>query len=299
MITPERFAKTGCTLLPVSEMPSNVFYAASTYHMSSRANGEVTYEPTAKHELRSLLRRVANEHTDWSFVAKSYGCLNLEWFEVYAGNEKIGKLGHVQRQFHVGCNAIESKMERKDHKSVKDEDKAYKLTKKIAPKSLHEYMERANAAIYSALHSNVSEHASEANKALRDLTPYFAAFVRTCPEQAKQLLGEFNLAKEYIDRAIETDDQYRKALEMKDKRGHDYLTVLLRDGVYVVSNPKLSNGDPPVNPYWVTKDSEKLPPAIRRNLGMLKLLEEDNVSIYGIGYRYSATEFYVNAKEDV
>lgn len=288
------------TLKPVADMPANVHFVAGKYFMSNYiGNEEVVC--TVRDKLKRLLRTVATENPKWSFYCRAFAHLNLENFEVYLDEEPLGKIGYSQGKFHIGCSAIESDMERKDFKSTKDEGKAYKLARRIAPKSLKEHMEKAKFNVDAAIRSLASDRMGDSRKAMMSVMPYCAAFIRANPEAAKELLvGQLGCDAAYIDEVIESDAKCRQINAMKERKDHDYVTVLLHDGGYVVSNQKhyAHNGDivEPVTPYWNTHNSDELPPRLRRNLGLLKLAE-DGTLIDDVGYRYSANEFYVKVEE--
>lgn len=269
--------------MPVEGMPPNVCWVKrSSYSSDKPINVEC--------RLHRLLCLVATENPTWAFYARSFSSIALDEFEIYSGEEWIGKLEYNNGKFHVGCPAIADTMDRKRYKSVKDEAKAYKLTKMMRPKGIGEYFKDSVLNVKGAVRSLVSDFSYQAKRSVDDLFSYFVTFVHSYPEEARALLVDrLGCDVTKIDLAISRQEEYQGLKDMKDAidKRIGYRTVMLKNDMYVLDNPPDA-----VNEYWVTKDSEALPPTIRRNLGLLKL-SEVGTAIPSIGFRFSDTEFFV------
>lgn len=254
--------------------------------------------------LNEIMWKVVTENPTWEFRVdrhsndvsrddgKNVTGIKVNRFEVYKDNERIGTIGRKYRYsryseneyvFCITSNAIKKERERSDEYCTKDAKKALASIKKtFSNKSLSERMNEAQDLAYRSISREWSAKAHEGRKKLDKLATTISDFTFVVMKE------QFEAYARSVNMGTALDEHHTAALEM--------LTV---DQI----NTKFSNNETTlilvVNGKYVVKSGDKidmhddntLPVEMRGKLGMLKLVEPEQM-IEGVGCR-ATTEVFV------
>jgi hypothetical protein len=254
--------------------------------------------------LDEIMWKVVTENPTWEFragtsrnevsrdVDRNIIGVRLNRFDVFKDNEQIGSIGRNYRSTRLGgdyvfaitSNGIKAERERSEVYCTKDAKKALAAIKKtFSNKSISQRMDEAfNDAARSISRENGNKtHA--ANRYLSRLSPTIQAFAFVTMQKEfeayAQSVGAINTLNEYKTAQLEmlTVD----AIQTKFNTVGGTHLVLSLGGKYVVKT-----GDK-IDMY----DDNTLPVEMRGKLGMLKLVEPEQM-IEGVGCR-ATTEVFV------
>jgi hypothetical protein len=247
----------------------------------------VTENPTWEFRAGTSRNEVSRDVVDRSVVG-----VRLNKFEVFKDNEQIGSIGRNYRStrmggdyvFAISSNALKNERERNSEYCTKDAKKALAAIKKtFSNKSMSERMDEAfnDAARSISGESNSKGH--DVTRYLSRLAPTVQAFAFVTMQKEfeiyAQSVGAINTLNEYKTAQLEmlTVDEIQTKFNTV---GGTHL-VLSISGKYVVKT-----GDK-IDMY----DDNTLPVEMRGKLGMLKLVEPEQM-IEGVGCR-ATTEVFV------
>ena len=254
--------------------------------------------------LDEIMWKVVTENPTWEFRAgtsrnevsrdadRNIVGVRLNKFEVFKDNEQIGSIGRNYRSTRIGgdyvfaitSNGIKAERERNTEYCTKDAKKALAAIKKtFSNKSIAQRMDEAfNDAARSISRENGNK-THTANRCLSRLSPTIQAFAFVTMQKEfetyAQSLGMGAILNEYKTAQLEmlTVD----AIQTKFNTIEATHLVLSLGGKYVVKT-----GDK-IDMY----DDNTLPVEMRGKLGMLKLVEPEQM-IEGVGCR-ATTEVFV------
>jgi hypothetical protein len=252
--------------------------------------------------LHEIMWKVITENPSWEFRVETYcGSVKSETmderpritigkFAVFKDGEEIGKIdrdyrydqgGHV---FSITSNAIRSERERISAYRTKDAKKALAAIKKtFSAKSVGERVNEAYAEATRTISRQTSRKRGDHQSVLHSLVPLMKAFAFIQnPEDFKKYAIVNGQAHQLAKlREAEAEMLTVTDIEAKFKTDKGTSLVLLSNGKYVVKT-----GDE-VQLY----DDNTLPVEMRGKLGMLKLVEPEQM-IEGVGCR-ATTEIFV------
>ena len=251
--------------------------------------------------LNEIMGKVITENPTWEFrVEQYYATLKSETadtrplitvakFSVRKDGEEIGKIDRDYRYdqggyvFAISSNAIRNERERVGAYRTKDAKKALAAIKKtFSNKSLSERLDEAMAEAMRAISRQSSRKRGDYQSTMGNLIPTMKSFVfdamaNEFKQYAVRSGQAHNLAK-----LKEAEAEMLTVTDIESKfKGAGTSLVLIANGKYLVKT-----GD-----EVQTYDDNTLPIEMRGKLGMLKLVEPEQM-IEGVGCR-ATTEVFV------
>lgn len=254
--------------------------------------------------LDEIMWKVVTENPTWEFragtgrnevsrdVDRNIIGVRLNRFDVFKDNEQIGTITRNYRSTRMGgdyvfaitSNGIKAERERSSEYCTKDAKKALAAIKKtFSNKSISQRMDEAFEAAARSINRESSSKMHDANRYLSRLSPTIQAFAFVTMQKEfetyAQSAGMGTVLNEYHDAQLQmlTVD----AIQTKFNTAEATHLVLSLGGKYVVKT-----GDK-IDMY----DDNTLPVEMRGKLGMLKLVEPEQM-IEGVGCR-ATTEVFV------
>jgi hypothetical protein len=255
--------------------------------------------------LHEIMWKVVTENPTWEFRAgtsrnevarstedRSVSAVRLNKFEVFKDNEQIGSIGRNYRStrmggdyvFSISSNGIKAERDRTSEYCTKDAKKALAAIKKtFSNKSISQRMDEAFNDASRSINRESSSKMHDASRYLSKLSPTIQAFAFVTMQKEfeayAQSLGMGAMLNEYKTAQLEmlTVDE----IQTKFNTVEATHLVLSLGGKYVVKT-----GDK-IDIY----DDNTLPVQMRGKLGMLKLVEPEQM-IEGVGCR-ATTEVFV------
>lgn len=251
--------------------------------------------------LKPLIEALALKYPQWTFESL-YNSTNhstkteeANRFKIVDKREELGTIGkdycRSGYRFQIDNHRINAMRERGSGMKTVHLDKAIKhVGKFVGKKNINEKLSEAKQVAENGL----GQVASSKQWKLREIWNNDEASA----ELQKYLLGVFPdaltmLDPKVINRLEDLPTRITEKLELDDmtkqlRLGNMHLVLL--DGM----DYALQKGNEPPT----IKASEQLPDYMRRAIGLLKLVE-DNQVIHGVGYRANANTFMVVNKEEV
>ena len=251
--------------------------------------------------LNEIMWKVITENPSWEFrVQEHYGQLKSETadsrpritvskFKVFKDGEEVGVIDRDYRYdaggyiFSIVSNTIRNERERVGAYRTKDAKKALAAIKKtFNPKSLTERMNDAFREAANAISRQSSSKRSEQQRAMQNIHPLMKSFVFTAmAEEFKKYMASMNQTHQ-LAKIRETEAEMLTVTDIESKfKGAGTSLILVANGKYLVKT-----GD-----EIQTYDDNTLPVEMRGKLGMLKLVEPEQM-IEGVGCR-ATTEIFV------
>jgi len=259
------------------------------------------FEFAVEKPLNEIMWKVITENPTWEFrVEQYYGQIKSETmdtrpritvskFKVFKDGEEVGVIDRDYRYdaggyiFSITSNTIRNERERVGAYRTKDAKKALAAIKKtFNPKSLDERMNDAYAEATRAISRQSSRKRGDYQSTLSNLAPLMKAFAfEVMANEFKQYAVRNNQAHQ-LAKLRETENEMLTVTDIESKfKGAGSSLVLFTNGKYLVKT-----GDD-IQVY----DDNTLPVEMRGKLGMLKLVEPEQM-IEGVGCR-ATTEVFV------
>lgn len=257
--------------------------------------------------LREPINVLAKKHPEWKFISTSHvatanpGSLVALTFKVYKGNEFLGSIRTDYRNEEMVV-AIENARIRADRvrgNAVKTKD-AKKVVSVVEKNFFALTVAELIAIASSSASVTVDKNAYETRRKYIDLmgrAPELSVLGRIATAIASDLdahrdmLFSMGVTKDVLDilPLIHTAYVDAEALRIVRDQGGGSV-VLIRDQDYVVTNANSVVSEASGIKVFST---DTLPPAFKRSLGMLKLLE-NNCYIASVGVRVDEYTFFVD-----
>jgi hypothetical protein len=251
--------------------------------------------------LNEIMWKVITENPTWEFrVEQYYGQLKSETadtrpritvskFKVFKDGEEVGVIDRDYRYdaggyvFHITSNTIRNERERVGAYRTKDAKKALAAIKKtFNPKSLSERMNDAFGEATRAISRQSSRKRGDHQSTLHNLVPLMKTFAFMEMEEAFKKYAVRNGQAHQLAKLRETENEMLTVTDIESKfKGAGTSLILVANGKYLVKT-----GD-----EIQTYDDNTLPVEMRGKLGMLKLVEPEQM-IEGVGCR-ATTEVFV------
>ena len=257
--------------------------------------------------LNEIMWKVITENPSWEFrVQQYYGNLNegqtktseaannrpritINKFKVFKDGEEVGVIDRDYRYdaggyiFSITSNTIRNERERVGAYRTKDAKKALAAIKKtFNPKSLTERMNDAFGDAARAISRQSSRKRGDHQSTAHNLMPLMKAFAFEEMEEAFKKYAIRNGQAHNLAKLRETEAEMLTVTDIESKfKGAGTSLILVANGKYLVKT-----GDD-----IQTYDDNTLPVEMRGKLGMLKLVEPEQM-IEGVGCR-ATTEVFV------
>lgn len=251
--------------------------------------------------LNEIMWKVITENPTWEFrVEQYYATLKSETadtrplitvakFSVRKDGEEIGKIDRDYRYdqggyvFSISSNAIRNERERVGAYRTKDAKKALAAIKKtFSNKSLSERLDEAMAEATRAISRQSSRKRSDHLSTMNSIVPTMKSFVFDAMANEFKQYAVRNGQAHNLAKLKEAEAEMLTVTDIESKfKGSGTSLVLIANGKYLVKT-----GD-----EVQTYDDNTLPIEMRGKLGMLKLVEPEQM-IEGVGCR-ATTEVFV------
>jgi hypothetical protein len=259
------------------------------------------FEFAVEKPLNEIMWKVITENPSWEFrVEQYYGQiksgdsdarprLTVSKFKVFKDGEEVGVIDRDYRYdaggyiFSITSNTIRNERERVGAYRTKDAKKALAAIKKtFNPKSLRERMDDAFGEAARAISRQSSRKRGDHQSTLHNLVPLMKAFAfMQMPDEFKKYAVHNNQAHN-LAKLRESEAEMLTVTDIESKfKGAGTSLILVANGKYLVKT-----GDD-----IQTYDDNTLPVEMRGKLGMLKLVEPEQM-IEGVGCR-ATTEVFV------
>jgi hypothetical protein len=264
------------------------------------------FEFNVEKPLNEIMWKVITENPTWEFrVEQYYGQiksgdnddrprLTVSKFKVFKDGEEVGVIDRDYRYdaggyiFSIASNTIRNERERVGAYRTKDAKKAIAAIKKtFNPKSVQERMNDAFAEATRAINRQSSRKRGDYQSAFSELAPLMKAFVFKDMWDLFQKYTITNGQGHRLSKLRETEAEMLTVTDIEGKfRGAGTSLILVANGKYLVKT-----GDD-IQVY----DDNTLPVEMRGKLGMLKLVEPEQM-IEGVGCRATTEVFVVLTAE--
>lgn len=257
--------------------------------------GDVTGVKFHTHEhSRPLVHALAVRKPGWVFVNRGG-----TGFIVYEDKEQIGTIGIAG---HIGGNPYElgsrtiKKLKRRGHGGVRTKDlkKAIKLAlEHFKAKSKTEKLQEIVTCISIGV-DRIESQKRAAFQEIRDrVYKHIDRFVVANWDAVEKEVLAAGIKPGVALRFMPQKEEHTSARNVwKAKEAKTGWYVHIEGNVYNIGKV----GDGLENYLRLSQD--QLPAVIREQVGLLKLLPDDNTLIDGVGHRYDATSFYIMEKKE-
>jgi hypothetical protein len=251
--------------------------------------------------LLTLLERVARKNPRWEIIIET-----PKHSLVYEDKELIGKV-QLSSNWNVSLGShtvydisgprVGKELERKNSRHTVQINRAMQLIKKLfGAQTPREITATAMPAALNALEALVRGKVNDRNYVENSILNNLQPLLKTHWALVRDVAIKGGMAPELV---ASYKDKDSKAVSMRvlktqiDERGKAALVIAHKDG-YLVAD--VGDAHPP--PVYVddTHDASILTPTMRKNIGMLKLVK-DNEAVTGVGFRAESGVFIV-LKED-
>jgi hypothetical protein len=259
------------------------------------------FEIMVEKPLNEIMWKVVTENPTWEFrVEQYYGSIksatmderpriSINKFKVFKDGEEVGVIDRDYRYdaggyiFSITSNTIKNERERVGAYRTKDAKKALAAIKKtFTPKSIGERMGEAYGEATRAIGRQSSRKRGDYQSAFSELAPLMKAFVFKDMWDLFQKYAITNGQGHRLSKLRETEAEMLTVTDIEGKfKGAGTSLILVANGKYLVKT-----GDD-----IQTYDDNTLPVEMRGKLGMLKLVEPEQM-IEGVGCR-ATTEVFV------
>lgn len=249
--------------------------------------------------MEQLIYKVALQHPEWTIVA-----IDAMWttqaetwrshkFNVYRGSEYIGMLrrdGYYEDsyKYEVYNDRIANVRRKRGGICSKDLKKTLKtIAGHFKPRS-HEELRRKALSDMASHRSNVAWRSNRAaNEMLSRMAPSLLAYLTTNMSSVRGELETLGISPVLLDSLPGHLEKIKGMADVEAAaRNRTGTTVLLLDDRYML----IPDADID-NPQIVT--ASQLSPDMSRKIGVLKLFEDSEEALEGIGMRYDAKTFYL------
>lgn len=238
--------------------------------------------------LRSLTSTLALRKPQWRFVVAGRKVY------VYENNELLGSIWENQQRagspFAIAGHRVDKKVKRGTNLHTKDAKKAVKLVfQNFIPRNLNEKTKAAIENVKAGV-SNLHSQRYYAYNANKDVV--YAKLGRHVRDNwaaiEQELLAAYSGIPEKEDRVKAYPESARLLKSMQDMTNDmshgKGVFVSIVDGTYCIAKTD--------NPEEVVQTFSELPEKYKQQVGMLKLVEDDQ-AISGMGFRRDANTFFV------
>ena len=268
-------------------------------------NIDVTFKvhPTLVETITTL----ASKHSDWKLVSMTHSMnsstlYTAHAFQVYKGEELLGSIDVSSRgeKLCIGIKnkRISSARQRGSKILTGNTNAAIKAVEKnFYVRTKHELVDFAHIELAGMLSTTFSRACNDVTKVYGHISSSSGTiasilrdFVERSLEEGKENnLNAFGIPAELIEKYKTVSVVYKGISKLYDSSREARGTiVVITDNLYILDRHKLKHERP--NPQVLTAD--ELPPYMKRSIGMLKLIENDQY-VPDIGARRHGDMFYV------
>jgi hypothetical protein len=246
--------------------------------------------------MKEFVEQLALKYPQWTFVENGVtsnmhdNTYEAHSFKVMDKREVLGTLtkdwgrGAHKFWYCVDNHRISSMRERGSGMKTIHMNKAIKHVNKLfGKKNVHEKLTEAKQSVSGTIGGVVSQKEWQLRHTWTELTPSVQAFVTNHYQEFTASVVDKSLSKK-VEQLPTHMEEHIAAQYMKDMLTKNNAYVVFIDGI----NYSLQKGEDPIE----VKESDELPDFMRRAIGLLKLVE-NNQMINGVGLRVNESTFLV------
>lgn len=251
--------------------------------------------------MEPLITKLALTHPEWTIVGVNPRWhINDEFFQVdkfaiYAGHEIVGRVlrdgwrdDKSDYKYEIFNERVRQTRERSGGMRTKDMKKALKAIDGFFAPTTDE--ERRGKAI-TDMHSHLTNAAWKAQRELNDVfssvIPAMANYIASNLTELRPVLASYGVGEPVLDKLATRLEPYNNMAQINAARSSKTgTTVVLVEDRYML----IPDSDPH-NPVVVT--SQQLDPAMAGKIGILKVFDNTDEALAGVGMRLNSYTFYV------
>ena len=251
--------------------------------------------------MEPLIAKLALTHPEWTIVGENPRWhINDEFFQVqkfsiYAGHELVGRVlrdgwrdSGEDYKYEIFNERVRQTRERSGGMRTKDMKKALKAIDGFFAPTTDE--ERRGKAV-TEMQSHISNRSWKAHRDLNDVfsavIPAMANYIASNLEELRPALVAQGIGETVLDKFVTRLEPYNAMQQVSTARSNKTgTTVVLVEDRYML----IPDSDP-ANPVVVT--SQQLDPAMAGKIGILKVYEDEDEALAGVGMRLNSYTFYI------
>jgi len=249
--------------------------------------------------MEPLMSKLALTHPEWTIVGVeprwhiNDAFFQLERFTIYAGHEVVGRILRDGWQEHnykyeIFNERVRQARERSGGMRTKDMKKALKaIDGFFAPTTDAERRSKAVSDMGSHITSAVWKTHRELNEVFSGIIPAMANYIASNLEELRPILASQGVSGPTLDKLVVKLEPYNTMAQINTARNNRTgTTVVLVEDRYM-----LIHDSDQTSPVVVT--SQQLDPAMAGKIGILKVYEDDEMPLDGVGIRLNSYTFYI------
>ena len=247
--------------------------------------------------MEPFMSKLALTHPEWTIVGVdpmwSRDVLQVKRFFIYEGNDAVGRINrdgwHEEDfKYEILNDRVRQTRERGGGIRTKDMKKALKaIDKFFFTTTDEERRSKAVTEMASHLQSAAWKAQRELNEVFISVIPAMANYIVSNMNELRPALEERGVGASTLDKLAAKLEPYNSTAEINAARSSKSGTtvVLVEDRYMLIPD---SN---PANPVFVT--SQQLDPSMAGKIAILKVYDNDEDPLDGVGMRLNAHTFYV------
>ncbi len=251
--------------------------------------------------MEPLMSKLALMHPEWTIVGiDPRWHINEEFFQVqkfviYAGHEVVGRINRdgwrdnaEDYKYEIYNDRVQKARERSGGMRTKDMKKALKaIDGFFAPTTNEERRSKAVNDMGSHITSAVWRAQRELNDVFSGIIPAMANYVASNLEELRPILVAHGVGGPTLDKLVVKLEPYNSMAQINEARKNSTgTTVVLVEDRYM-----LIHDSDRLTPVVVT--SQQLDPVMAGKIGILKVYDNDEAPLDGVGIRLNSYTFYI------
>jgi hypothetical protein len=249
--------------------------------------------------MEPLISKLALTHPEWTIIGVeprwhgNDGFYQLERFAIYAGHDVVGRIMRDgwrgdDYKYEIFNDRVRQARERSGGMRTKDMKKALKaIDGFFAPTTDEERRTKALSDMGSHLTTAVWKAQRELNDAFSGTLPAMANYIASNLEELRPALVAHGVREAALDKLVTRLEPHNIMMQINTARNNKAgTTVALMDDRYM-----LIHDSDPTTPVVVT--SQQMDPAIAGKIAILKVFDNNEEPLDGVGMRLNASTFYV------
>lgn len=251
--------------------------------------------------MEPLISKLALTHPEWNIVGVdprwhiNDAFYQAQKFVIYAGHEVVGRINRdgwrddkEDYKYEIFNERVRQARERSGGMRTKDMKKALKaIDGFFAPTTDAERRSKAVSDMGSHITSAVWKTQREVNEVFSGIIPAMANYIASNLEELRPILASQGVSGPTLDKLVVKLEPYNIMAQINTARNNKTgTTVVLVEDRYM-----LIHDSDPTAPVVVT--SRQLDPAMAGKIGILKVYDNDEVPLDGVGIRLNSYTFYI------
>jgi hypothetical protein len=251
--------------------------------------------------MEPLMSKLALMHPEWTIVGVDPRWhINDEFFQVqkfsiYAGHELVGRVlrdgwrdDGSDYKYEIFNERVRHTRERSGGMRTKDMKKVLKaIDGFFAPTTNEERRSKACTEMQSHISNTVWKTQRELSDVFSGVTPAMANYIASNLTELRPVLASYGVGESVLDKLATKLEPYNTMQQINAARSSKAgTTVVLVEDRYML----IPDSDPH-NPVVVT--SQQLDPSMAGKIGILKVFDNTDEALAGVGMRLNSYTFYV------